>query len=377
MNTNTVFAGRRFPLLRLDARFVLGLVVGIIAGIFLVSNRSGQFEPARAATYTDGSARLLLWNLRNMYAPWVLEYRGGVKRMWMGGWLTDADRANYSRMIQSGVAPSATVGPDKIFYSDFIDGAWTHPVLSFDKVGFHVNDPTVIQPPSSDGIDRSYWLYMYYTAIRNDDIEHGDWNRHTIGFASSLDGGRTWTDHGIIITQHNGVDTGGAWSPSALVVDNEIWLYYHGNRMPDPAESLQNYRSRFNLNGWQLIETDRLIFHHREPCVWGGTSLAYLCPPTYNADGLVKVNLDVSMRDGAFVLLANDPTSHFILRFVSTDGLNWQRSPHDTNPILNAGPYFVTTPHAEAGAGDRYSIYFGFSGADNSRFDSIHSWEFH
>ena len=82
MNTGQVFEGRRT-----DARFVFGLVVGIIAGIFLVSNRSGQFEPARAATYTNGSARLLLWNLRNMYAPWVLEYRG-VKRMWMGGWLT-------------------------------------------------------------------------------------------------------------------------------------------------------------------------------------------------------------------------------------------------------------------------------------------------
>jgi len=376
MDTANGFEGRKPLLLGQHARFVLGLVVGIIAGVFLVANRSGELETATAATYTEGSARPLLWNLRNLYAPWVLEFQG-VKRLWAGGWLTDADRENYSNLIQSGVAPSTAVGPDKIFYSEFVHGVWTQPVLSFRKVGFHVNDPSVIQPPSSDGIDRSNWLYMYYTAISNDDIEQGQWNRHTIGFASSADGGRTWTDHGIIISQSNGVDNGGAWSPSALVVENQIWLYYHGNRMPDPVESLQNYRSRLNLNGWQLVETDKLVFHHRESCVWGNTSFAYLCPPTYNADGLVKVNLDVSIQNGHFVLLANDPTSHYILRLVSDDGINWQRSSRDTNPILNGGPYFVTTPHAEVVEGDRYTIYFGFSATDNSRFDSIHAWEFH
>ncbi len=271
MDTANGFEGRKPLLLGQHARFVLGLVVGIIAGVFLVANRSGELETATAATYTEGSARPLLWNLRNLY----------------------------------------------------------------------------------------------------------EWNRHTIGFASSADGGRTWTDHGIIISQSNGVDNGGAWSPSALVVENQIWLYYHGNRMPDPVESLQNYRSRLNLNGWQLVETDKLVFHHRESCVWGNTSFAYLCPPTYNADGLVKVNLDVSIQNGHFVLLANDPTSHYILRLVSDDGINWQRSSRDTNPILNGGPYFVTTPHAEVVEGDRYTIYFGFSATDNSRFDSIHAWEFH
>jgi hypothetical protein len=297
--------------------------------------------------------------------------------MWMGGWLTDADRTNYLNALASGLNPTAVNGPDKIFHSALVNGAWTQPALSFQKVGFHVNDPSVIQPPSSDGVDRSNWLYLYYTAISNDDVENGRWNRHTIGFASSADGGRTWTDHGIIISENNGIDSGGAWSPSALVVNNEIWLYYHGNRMPDPGESLQNYRSRLDLNGWQLLATEKLVFHHRESCVWGGTPFAYLCPPTYNADGLVKVNLDVSVQDGTFALLANDPTSRYVLRFVSSDGINWQRSSQDTNPILNAGPYFVTTPHAEAGAGDRYTIYFGFSATDNSHFDSLHSWAFH
>ncbi len=274
------------------------------------------------------------------------------------------------------------VGPDKIYVSEFIDGEWSLPELSISKEGYHINDPTVVAPPSSNEVDRSQWLYLYYTALSDEDAAEGRWNRHGVGFASSTDSGRSWTDHGIIIDQENGMDNAGAWSPSAIVREGKIWVYFHGNRMSDPDESLQGYMTIIEPNGWEQLETVKLEFHHREECIYGGTAYRYLCPRTYNVDELPKVNIDVSELGEQLVLLANDPSLHLVVRFVSEDGVNWIRHPGDVNPIIDGGPNLAITPHAEPMGPFTYNLYFAYDSTKDTYinygddFGSIHAWEF-
>jgi len=77
----------------------------------------------------------VLTGLYNVYAPTVLG-----ARMWLGGWLTPPDMPD-----------------DKIYLSDLVGGNWTWPVLSFQRPGWAVNDPSVI--------DRAGVRYMYFTGL--------------------------------------------------------------------------------------------------------------------------------------------------------------------------------------------------------------------
>lgn len=54
-----------------------------------------------------------------------------------------------------------------------------------------------------------------YTGLDDADATLQAWDRHWIGLASSVDGGEIWWDHGPML---------GGWSPSALVVGNEVWV---------------------------------------------------------------------------------------------------------------------------------------------------------
>jgi len=273
-------------------------------------------------------ANVLISGLQNMYAPTVLEY-SGIKRMWIGGWLTQQDYG----------------GDDAIYYSEFKNSAWTFPILSFAKLGYLVNDPTVIQPPSSGGIDRSNWLYMYYTALDNKKTAQPITD-HVVGFASSTDGGKTWTDHGIIIEKNNGFNDCGAWAPSALVNGNEIWIYYHGN----DACFTTKFLTRLKLNGLEVIDTQTITSHD------------------------LAVNVDVAKQGAKFVMVANHPAESFIYRYESQDGINFGIQSFET--LISAGENLVTTPHIEVLDPNRYKLYFGFSTTDNLHHESIHAWEF-
>lgn len=337
----------------------VGLFAGIIIGVVLVANRSGVIESTQAAQFTN--AKIVLLDLRNVYAPSILTYKG-VKSMWMGGWLTNRD-----------------VGADKIYSSEFKRGSWTKPRVSFKKDGYHINDPSVIKHPQQD------WLFMYYTALSNDDAAANRLNRNVVGFASSVNGGKSWTDHGIVISQNNGINSSGAWAPSAFVKGNEIWVYYHTNNTPEV------FRTRFNLTGWQKIgATERVNFVKKGKVCAPGVS-AFTCSMCKSfgwcsagtlIDGWVadiaqfRVNVDVSWQSPWLNMLVNDPTSHTISRYIGTNGVDWFTHPQDLNPIINGGSNYFTTPHAEIVDWNNYKIYFGFSNTDNSHFESIHAWQF-
>ena len=301
------------------------------------------------------TTEVILAGFRSLYSPSVLTFQG-VKRLWLGGWLTDDDPSQFLASGGCGDDLSGVVGADKIFYSELVSGIWTWPVLVFAKVGFHVNDPSVIQPPSSDGIDRSQWLYMYYTALNNNDARCGRFDRyHMVGFASSTDGGKTWTDHGIVIDKAEGGDGFGAWSPSAVVVGNEIWIYYHTGT-PDFSQPI-NFRIRCNLTGWQKLS--------------GPERLTFAVP---QGSPVLVSNLDITYQGSQFVMLANTTDLHNIVRYVSQDGMVWVQHPQDVNPIIGGGPNAVLTPHAETVSTDRYRTYFGFDTGTGS--NSLHAWEF-
>jgi hypothetical protein len=289
---------------------------------------------------------MVFGGLDDAYSPSVITFKG-KRTMWIGGWLTSVERG----------------GLDKIYYSEFQNGVWSSPIPSFEKEGYLVNDPSVIQPPSSDGIDRENWLYMYYTALNfpyNDPLAE-----NVVGFASSIDGGKTWTDHGIIIN-HTNANGCGAWSPSAIVNNNEIWVYYHVNRNEFPLRFGNNgapyecyqgiYLTKMSLNGWEQIET--LL--------------------TNNSAEIV--NVDVAKNKGKFVMVGNTNYGDKIYRYDSNDGIAWEKQ---SEPLIDAAGSerlndgnATITPHLEFIDLNAFNMYFGFGSKDFTSFNSIHVWKY-
>ncbi|TSC77496.1 MAG: RHS repeat-associated core domain protein [Parcubacteria group bacterium Gr01-1014_33] len=280
----------------------------------------------------------ILAGLKNLYSPSVITFQG-VKKMWLGGWLTDAD-----------------VGPDKIYYSELLGDTWTRPQEVFKKDGFHVNDPSIIQPPSSDGVNRANWLYMYYTALDNTSAASATEmvKRNVVGLASSVDGGKTWTDHGIVINEANGIDSTGAWSPSAIVVGNEIWVYFHTNE-----SAPRILRTRFNLNGFQRISTAQVTMPFSPSC-----------------SPYCISNVDVSREGSHYVMFANTADLKNIVRFVSTDGITWTIDSQTTSGyLLRDNSAMLLTPHKENINGASYKVYYGYDTGAGSQSIRIGEYE--
>ena len=288
----------------------------------------GTGEKLALQSIDNTTAETAIAGLYNVYAPTVLEI-SGVKRMWNGGWLTADQDGDL----------------DRIFYSTY-SGAWSFPeAIKWTNSGYSdgqipgylVNDPTVLIEPNNG------WLFMYYTALPQTAAQTSDWTQHAVGFASSLDGGITWTDHGVILNPPTG-----ALAPSALVVGNEIWVYYM-----DGTPSINLYRQKLNLNGWQLN---------------GG-------PDKANTPAVVS-NIDVSLMDDKYIMAANTPELKNIVRYISTDGLNFFDFSHN-NPIINGAGNNVLTPHVEKINETQFKIYFGYdTTGTNLRSSSIQAWTY-
>lgn len=294
-----------------------------------------------AATHEVAQMTPALSGLYAVYSPSVLTHeittpdgeRKYVTSMWTGGWLTKEE-----------------VGPDNIYRSELVQGKWSRPTMSFQRPGFHVNDPSVLVHP------KQKWLFMYYTALDNVYANDKDMTeRNWVGFASSINGGKSWDDHGIVIGQDNGLDGTGAWSPSAVLVGSEIWVYYHTNSK-DFSKPI-TLRTRFSLDGWKVVgATERLSF------------------PDDEATGEVTLlsNLDVAVAGSKFIMVANSTGLNSIRRFVSKDGLSWLREPRD--PLIAAGAdQLVLTPHLHQGP-HGYRVYFGYDEGKGS--GSIQAWDF-
>jgi hypothetical protein len=261
------------------------------------------FLPPAGNAITLQSQTPIIWGVQNLYSPTVLE-----NKLWIGGW-KDVGQSQ-----------------DAIYISEFNGTAWTSPALVFRKPGWHVNDPTIIKPPSTDGIDRSKWLYMYYTGLDLSactPIELCQNTDNVVGFASSIDGGYTWTDHEVLIHKQNGLDNCGAWSPSALVVDSHISLYFHGavGHGGCPASV---YRFTVNANGWQI------------------TNRATTTLPRFID------NIDVlRAADGTYIMIGNSPELQAVYRYVSKDGVRFTVPSDNLSdaPLIASQAHLVLTPH--------------------------------
>lgn len=298
---------------------------------------------AQAAPVKVTKMEGLMGGLWNAYAPTTLNY-GGKERMWFGGWEKQADQ-----------------GSDIIYYSENLGTQWTAPVVSFKKADYAVNDPTVIQHPVNKD-----WLFMYYTALHKN---HQNGNQLTlkniVGFASSINGGRTWTDHGIIIGQNNGYNAHGAWAPTAVLPANkkEIWLYYHTN---SPSNII--LRTRLDINGWKQIGKTELVMFPGEASQHG------------------RVNIDIARDGGTYHMVSNDFSLNNVGYYKSTDGLVFARANVDS-PMVKGGANWVLTPHIRVLKDKLIQLYFGFghannacsawwkqNGINNNCSDSLHRW---
>lgn len=298
----------------------------------------------------------LIWGVESLYGPEVMDWYG-QRRMWLGGWLTPADR-NWAQGATCGADRSNVYGGDKIYYSDYVNGAWTTPVLSFAKVGYHVNEFGVVRPPSSDGIDRSQWLYLYYSQLSNNDALCLGQNlnlkqHHEIGFASSVDGGRTWFDHGVIIRYWQSGDGLGAWGPAPVVVGQEIRLFYFTGTNSFFQSPI--FMRRLNANGHVPLTADmRVAFTN------------------YNAfnPSTILLNPHIAVRGNDLVMVGQVNNFHDVAKYRSSNG-GFLWSP-DPGVIIPGGPNFLAEPSIEVTSPSSYRIFFGFGTPDSN---SVHQWD--
>lgn len=211
-----------------------------------------------AAPYADWTQATLELTTYGSYSP--ASYVSD--KVFVGGWMSSADPIDYLSALDRGANPQNILGPDKIFLADKKDTpeatlASVRRVLALP--GYHINDPTFIKPQSTDGVDRSTWIYMYFTMLDNRLAENCRRSKkpliqcselfegHDIGMASSTDEGETWTYRGKVVPATGAGDGRGAWMPSVLQVGNEIHLYYETGSQTFTTPNL--YRLRLNANG--------------------------------------------------------------------------------------------------------------------------------
>lgn len=270
----------------------------------------------------------------NLYSPSVI-VQNGVRRMWLGG-----------AAVRSAASSSA------IYRSQVVGEYWSDPVKTLEIPGNRIGDPSVVVDPSDGNT-----LLMYYTIIRDTDAASSTTAvlRNRIGLAESGDYGETWQSKGIFIDQNNGIDGRGGWSPDAVAVGGEIWLYYTTN-LPGP---ISVYRARINADTKKVLTTEPV----------------YLKTATTTVS-LSEFGVHVSVGPTGLSMLSQKNFSG-INRYVSDDGLLW-RSIEEKNPIIKAGPGFlVATPTKEViyafeeTAQPESRIYFAAGTVASTTFTSI------
>lgn len=253
-------------------------------------------------------------------------------RLFMGGWHTPAD-----------------IGPDKLYVSnatqiDPVPVQFTNESTPGLVAGYHANDPSIVAPPSTDGIDRSAWLFMYFTCLGNQyATASAMFENNHLCWASSIDQGQSWTFLGEVIGQNNGLDSTGAWSPSAIVVGSEIWIYFHTNQPGAPRILVR----RTNANGWQPIATSAVTLASS-----AGPSLVATNPRvirTANAWFMTALNGNVSAQGNANVAL-----------YTSLDGFTWYpwSASVPDGSLIASGAYDILAPSLVARPAGDFDLYF-------------------
>lgn len=270
----------------------------------------------------------------------------GAERIWFGGWISQADPFNYLTEMTKGTDPTTVFGPDKIFVADRkleVSQTQASVRLALQLKGYHINDPTVVAPQSTDGIDRSQWLYMYFTMLDNRLAENcrrktSDilqcpelFAGHDIGMASSIDGGLSWTFRGIVVEASKSGDGAGAWMPSVVKIGNEIHLYYNTGKAEYSTANL--FRVRLNANGVEKIASPEAV----------------VIPGFQKNDQIHNVDIQTASIQGkrVYLMVSNNGRHDEIRAHFSADGLTFQEL--SSGPLLSSSGSTarLITPHIE------------------------------
>lgn len=239
-------------------------------------------NPTVFSSATITSTAVILPIVQNIYSTSI-----SSNQVYMGGWLTPTD--TQDRIFSSSITDSNVQTPEPIQWNN-------HPTPGV-VPDFLANDPSVVQRDNGD-------LLMYYTGLplssamdANPNVfENKMFRDNIVRLATSTDGGQTWDDQGTVIPTANGLDQSGAWSPSALIKNDEIWVYSHTNLVE--GEATRILRSRLDISGQIIIDTQ-------------ATNLTDL------------TNIDIKEAYGSYWLTANNGALNKILLYRSEDGMNF------------------------------------------------------
>ncbi len=222
----------------------------------------------------------------------------GGRRIWLGGWRS-LDDLPRDRIVMDRIRDGRLRGDRQ---------------LVLERPDAHVNDPAVVKVPGRRA------LRMYFTSLALADVDRAT-ERNVVWTARSRDGGATWDRVTEAIGQSNGINACGAWSPSVLVEDGLMCVYYHGN-----SPCLGAYRTCFEANGTTVARPTEAL------------SLPF---------GLA--NVDVAKREDRYVMVGNllGLTTFSEIRAVeSRDGLTWEPlRGTDDGLLVRTESGLLLTPH--------------------------------
>lgn len=299
--------------------------------------------------------------IRALYSPFIYK-----DELYLGGWLTDAERKEGP-------------GADRIYIAKKDGDHWQTPepiqwvdsdFASKDSPGkmknFHINDPTLIGPPSSNDTDRSKWTYMYFTCLPSEHkhVSVSTWHNQ-VCFASKSEG-NDWYNHGPVIKQFNGLNYTGAWSPSAIVVEDEIWVYYHtGSKDAKTQKDLpaQVLLTKFKPDGFTQISTTEVKYIPSRRAFTRKDQ-----PSNQNkvqTKNLNMVNVDIAKANGKYHMITDsfnpDPEiqDRNLNLYISDDGILFSPYQRKNYLLLPGNSVRLITPHIQHIRGNIYDVYFG------------------
>jgi hypothetical protein len=253
--------------------------------------------------------------------------------MWYGGWRSCADRDQY--------------GNDRIYHSTSRDlEHWTSPAAVIVSSAYHFNDPSVVRIdyPINGVRTPVYLMYMTGCSTAADCFTTG----HNITYGATSYDGVTWSNPRTVIGTANGLNAGGAWSPSAVKVSDELIYIYYFVDTGLPSTDGQVQRA--------TIHPHADFFAASEPAV---VVAGY------------HVNADVHRTVWGYEMLYDSGDPFNIQRLVSGDGLHF--TPDPTFPGINGAPtHRALTGHmfSVPGVANEYWLYFAWSTGPSSA-DSI------
>lgn len=268
----------------------------------------------------------------NLYSPAKVP---GVNRYFLGGWGVDT-RPNP---LYDEIHRTENWGPITT-------------VISKKASGKLVNDGTVVRTPDNT-------LIMYYSQIDQSIIEAGGrgeltneqvFSSHEIAYSISTDNGLTWRDGGVLISPTQSGDQKGAWEPSALVVGDQVWIYYKTGSQNFSQPIL--FRQKLDSDGIGKIgSASRLSISD-----WGSQTVA---------------NPDVKLVGNTYILAGSDFRPGEIVLYHSANGLSFEpliKTGTNSHTLIdgttNGG--YVTSPLIEVVDADSFYVYYAQGPDDNN-----------